>query len=223
MILVARFQTGDKPWGDISLPQEWRAEWRKRLKPFLGPFHLREQGDQFGPWLTRTEAIHRATVRMDHQTYPGLTVYIENKRRKGVRAHMLGANPEEAFGRVYHTTGPCRDDYPNIVIRHNAAGQIVKMQESAYLAYRMAEEMNGKPIRITGEAWRSCSQQTALYYSDPGRFAHPSESRHCRGLAMDVYNTPDNLTPQAKEALESVGFCFGVSGEPWHCAFTECA
>lgn len=219
-LMVAKFQTNDKPWSDNVLPQDWEREWARRLRPFLGPFALREQGDQFGPMRKRSDIIHRAVTQMDAQEEP-TTFFIANKNKKGVRAHMTLAGAE-AFGSVFHTVGPCKDDYPNIVIRHNAAGQLFKMQEPAALAYAMAEELNGRAIRITGEAWRSCSQQSALYRSDPGRFADPDKSRHCRGLAMDVYNTPDNLTARAKDSLEAVGFCQGVSGEPWHFAFTEC-
>lgn len=221
-LLIARFQTNDKPWSDPVLQQTWEHEWGKRLRPFLGPFHQREQGDLFGPYRKRADAVHRVTVKMDGQDKPA-TFYVENKAHKGVRAHMMFATPEEAFGKVYHTVGPCKDDYPNMHIDHNMAGQIVKMQEPAMLAYHMAEEINGAAIRITGEGWRSCSQQSILHNSPPpGRFADPDVSRHPRGLAIDVYNTPDNLTPKAKAALEAVGFCQGVPGEPWHFAFTEC-
>lgn len=221
--MIAKFQTNDKPWSqDPVLEQYWRQEWAKRLRPFLGPFHQREQGDLFGPYRKRSDAIDRVVGAMGRESGP-TTYFVANKSGKGVRAHMMFATPEEAFGKVYHTVGPCQDSYPNMVIDHNMAGQIVKMQESAMLAYHMAEELNGKAIRITGEGWRSCSQQSALHNSPPpGRFADPDVSRHCRGLALDIYNTPDNLTPKAKASLEAVGFCQGVPGEPWHFAFTEC-
>lgn len=222
-LLVAKFQTNDKPWSpEVVLQQDWEREWANRLRPFLGPFHQRELGDQFGPYRKRKDAVHHVTIQMDAQDKPD-TFFVANKNNKGVRAHMFFATPEEAFGKVYHTIDPCQDSYPNMVIDHNMAGQIVKLQESAMLAYHMAEELNGKAIRITGEGWRSCSQQSALHNSPPpGRFADPDVSRHPRGLALDIYNTPDNLTPHAKWALEEVGFCQGVSGEPWHFAFTEC-
>ena len=89
------------------------------------------------------------------------------------------------------------------------------------LAYAEAERLNGRPIRITGEGWRSCNSQYVLYHSDPGRFADPARSRHCRGLAIDVYNTADNLTAKAKASLEYVGWNFAVPGELWHASFLE--
>jgi len=136
------------------------------------------------------------------------------------------------FGAIYPTEGPCYDNYANIVTFHNTAGQLMKLQEPAKRAWLEAERLNGrklpwkklrkpKAIRITGEGWRSCSSQTALWQSDSHRFAYPGGSRHCRGLAVDVYNTPDNLTARAKRSLEACDWNFGVSGEPWHCSFWE--
>lgn len=220
-IMVAKFQTNDKPWStDVVLPQDWEHEWARRLRPFIGPFHQREQGDQFGPFRKRSDAVHHVTVTMDAQKQP-TTFFVANKSGKGVRAHMTLVGPE-AFGKVFHTIGPCKDDYPNIITRHNMAGQLVTLQEPAMLAYLMAEELNSHAITITGQGFRSCELQSALFHSDPGRFADPDESRHCRALAIDVTNIPTNLTPKAKWCLEEVGFCQGVPGEPWHFAFTEC-
>ncbi|MGH2595789.1 MAG: hypothetical protein ACRDH7_07475 [Actinomycetota bacterium] len=220
MVLLAKFQTNDKPWSDPVLPQDWESTYRKRLIPFRGELRLDSPGELPGPYRPRKEAIHRAVTRFDHEDNPGLTIFISNRAHKGVRAQLIRVN--QPFGPIFHTTGPCKDNYPNIVVDHNAAGQLVKLQRCSMLAYHEAERLNGKPITITGEGWRSCSQQSALYHSDPGRFANPDDSRHCRGLAIDVTNTPANLTTKAKASLESVGFCQGVSGEPWHFAFSEC-
>jgi hypothetical protein len=133
------------------------------------------------------------------------------------------------FGDIFPCEGPCRDDYPNIVTDHNAAGQLVTLQEPAMRAYHHAEFLNGrklpwkprkpKAIRITGIGLRTCSSQTDLFHSDSHRFAPPESSRHCRGLAIDVFNTPDNLTRRAKAKLIACGFSFPVSGEPWHACF----
>lgn len=222
-VLVARFQTNDKPWSDYVLMQDVDAEWRKRLRPFRGELRLDSPGEVLpGPFRKRDDAITRAVKKITGAHDPGLTVFVSNARQKGVRAHVVDA--EHPFGSVFHTSGPCKDDYDNIVVDHNMAGQLVKLQKPAMLAYHEAEQLNGKPIRITGMGWRSCSEQTALYESSdpPGRFAPPDISRHPRGLALDIYNTPDNLTPKAKASLEVVGFCCGVPGEPWHYAYLEC-
>ena len=136
------------------------------------------------------------------------------------------------FGDIFPHVSPCKDDFPNIVTDHNAAGQIVKLQEPAMRAYHEAERLNGrklpwhkhrtpKPIRITGIGFRSCADQTDLYVhsSPPGRFAPPDSSRHCNGLAIDVYNDTTNLNTRTKRCLIKVGFSFPVSGEPWHACY----
>jgi len=136
------------------------------------------------------------------------------------------------FGDIFPTEGDCKDDYPNISTFHNAAGQIMKLQEPAQRAWLAAELLNGrklpwkkkrkpKAITITGEGWRSCSSQTALWQSDTHRFAYPGSSRHCRGLAVDCYNTSTNLTRRAKRSLEACDWHFSVPGEPWHVSFHE--
>lgn len=219
-VLVVRFQNNDKPWSEDVLMQDVDAEWRRRLKPFRGDLRLDSPGETPGPYRKRDDAIRRGVKRI-MSSEPGDMVFISNARGKGVRARVVDA--QNPFGVVYHTVGPCKDDYENIVYDHNAAGQLVKLQRPAMLAYHEAERMNGAPIRITGIGWRSCASQDALYRSDPSRFAPSERSRHCRGLAIDVYNTADNLTTLAKGCLEAVGFCQGVSGEPWHFAYTECA
>lgn len=226
-MLVAKFQTNDKPWSDLVLPQDWREEWRRRLRPFTGPFHKRVKDghppiDDFGPYRPRDEIIDRALNDMESGD-EGDFVFVCNKAGKGARAQVREV--DQPFGRVYHTIGPCKDDYDNMIVSRNLAGQPIKGQEAAILAFHEAERLNGRALRVTGYpfgGWRSCSVQSDLYRSDPGRFANPDSSRHCRGLAFDIENTPVNLTVKARNSLEAVGFCFGVSGEPWHCAFTEC-
>jgi len=136
------------------------------------------------------------------------------------------------FGDIFPTQGRCKDDYPTIITFQNAAGQLMRLQAPAMRAFLEAERLNGrklpwrkhrrpKAIRITGEGWRSCASQASLYRSDPGRFADPASSRHCRGLAVDVYNTPDNLTRRARRALQRTGWRFAVAGEPWHASYWE--
>lgn len=225
-MLVARFQTNDKPWSDAVLPQDYRRTFARRLRPFLGPFQECERdggpgtGEDFGPYRPRDEAIQRAVTKLTAAHQPGLTVFVANKAGKGVRAHLI--EKDQPFGFVYHTVGDCRDSYPNIVTEHNAAGQQVKLQLPAMLAYHEAERLNGRPIRITGIGWRSCAYQCDLYESDPGRYAPCDSSRHPRGLAIDLENYDVNITPRAVRSLESVGFCFGVPSERWHAAFQEC-
>lgn len=138
------------------------------------------------------------------------------------------------FGDIFPTVGRCRDSYVNLVTFQNAAGQLIKLQEPASRAFLKAELLNGrklpwrkhrkpKAIRITGEGFRSCADQSALYSSDPGRFADPNGSRHCRGLAVDVDTASTNLTRRAKRALERCSWNFAVEGEPWHASYWESA
>ncbi len=211
-----RFQVNDNPWRDeVVEAQDLAAVWAKLLRPFRGDLRLDSPDADPGPWLKRPDALHRGVTKMTHADEPTV-VFIANKARKGVRCRSVH---REGYGKVYQCVGPCKDDYPNMVIRHNRGGQLFKMQEPAALAYADAENIYGHPIRITGEAWRSCEQQTALYRSDPGRFANPDGSHHCRGLAMDVYNDATNLNSRSRAALIEVGFAFPVSGEPWHASF----
>lgn len=218
-VLTCKFQTNDKPWSDDVLMGDVEAAWRKRLKPFLGDLRLDTPGELPGPFRKRDDAITRGVRQVTTQKAPGLTVFISNEQGKGVRAHVVAS--KHPFGEIFHTSGPCKDDYPNMVNDHNAAGQIVRLQKPAMLAYHEAERLNGRPIKITGEGFRSCALQADLYRSNPGRFADPDFSRHCRGLALDVENTPENLTSKAKASLEAVGFNFAVAGEPWHCSYLE--
>jgi len=212
-----RFQVNDNPWRDeVVLPQDIEAKWAKLLRPFRGKLRLDSPDADPGPYLQRPDAIHRGVTKITHGD-TGTIVFISNERHKGVRCRSVDL--KHPYGPIFPCVGPCKDDYPNIVIRHNRGGQLFKMQEPAALAYAEAERIYGKCIRITGEAWRSCSQQSALYRSDPKRFANPDGSRHCRGLAMDVYNDSTNLNTKSKAALESVGFSFPVAGEPWHCCY----
>lgn len=215
---VFKFQVNDHPWRDEEvLAQDIEAKWAKLLRPFRGKLRLDAPGEDPGPYLQRPEAIHRGATKMTSGD-TGQVIFISNERHKGVRCRSIPAG-KYPFGEGYPVVGPCRDDYPNMVVRHNAGGQIFRMQEPAADAYAAAEKAYGRPIRITGEAWRSCSIQSALYRSDPGRFANPDSSRHCRGLAMDVYNSSANLNTASRAALIAVGFSFPVSGEPWHCCY----
>lgn len=223
---VARFQSNDKPWSDDVLPLDWEKEWTRRLRFIKGPYHVKRVNEPPGPARTRPEAVD-IVVREMMAAGEKFQIAVWNdddaSKAKVVRARTL--SKDNPFGPVYHTTGPCRDDYPNIIKFQNRAGQLMKLQEPAAEAYLQAEAMNGKAITGTGYpfiGWRSCEVQTDLYRSDPGRFANPDDSRHCRGLAVDVTNTPTNLTSRARSCLIEVGFCFGVSGEPWHAAFQEC-
>jgi hypothetical protein len=212
-----RMQVNDNPWRpEDVLVQDLEQTWRKLLRPFRGKLRLDSPGEIPGVYRQRPDAIHRGVTEMTHEK-TGHVVFLSNEAHKGVRCRSV--HSEHPYGPIYPCVGPCKDDYPNMVIRHNAGGQIFKMQEPAADAYAEAERINGRPIRITGEAWRSCSQQSALWRSDPGRFANPDTSRHCRGLAMDVYYSSENLTAKARDALISVGYSFPVSGEPWHCCY----
>lgn len=217
---MALFQTNEGRWSDPVLPQGYRHETSSRLRLIRGELHIREPGGEFGPYRPRPEAISRFVTRLTAASSPGLALFIANTRGKGVRARVV--ERDQPFGYIYPTVGDCRDNYPNMVVEHNLAGQMVKLQSPAMLAYHEAERLLGRPIRITGIGWRSCASQRALYASDPGRFADPDYSRHCRGLAIDVENTPANLNSRSHNALVAVGFCFGVSGEPWHAAYSEC-
>jgi hypothetical protein len=134
------------------------------------------------------------------------------------------------FGDLYLGTGPCKDNYPNIITVQTAAGQMLTLQAPAARAFLQAERLNGrklpwrehrkpKPIAITGVGRRTCASQQAYYDSDHERYAPPSSSRHCRARAVDIFNTARNLTRRARRCLIKVGFSFPVSGEPWHACY----
>ena len=83
-----RFQTNDKPWGGIVPDEKVESEFRRRLKPFDGPMHMREQGHKFGPYKVKPEIITNATNTMLREDV-GVQVYVENKAEKGVRCRKV--------------------------------------------------------------------------------------------------------------------------------------
>jgi hypothetical protein len=209
-------------WGPPIFDEEFYDQSvHKRMSKIDGPVHLSIDGDPFGPYVSRGTGTTRL-LNKSHDGKAGDWYRLWNKDKKGVTTRIVDA--KRNYGNIFPTTGPCKDDYPNIKVAHNMAGQLVKLQEPALLSYLDAERINGHAIQLTGYpfgGWRSCEIQSQLYRSDPGRFADPDGSRHCRGLAIDVYYSSSNLTAKARAALVSLGWNFAVSGEPWHCSYIE--
>lgn len=122
------------------------------------------------------------------------------------------------WGRI-RCGGLCKDNYARIRHYHHD-GQVVTLQQAALASFREAEDACGFPLVVTGSI-RSCSQQTALWRSDPARFAPPNITAHCRGLAIDVSQA------QAKVKLAKVNRALRARGwhqarpidEPWHYSF----
>lgn len=129
------------------------------------------------------------------------------------------------YGPIHPTTGPCKDDYDNIVTDQNRIGQTVKLQRPAMDSYQAANHRyraifnRRKAIRITG-SWRSCADQTRLHNENPQRFAAPDTSRHCRGLAIDVDTAI--LTRRVVRILTKHGWNRArPTDEPWHFSYYE--
>lgn len=116
--------------------------------------------------------------------------------------------------------GPCRDDYARIVTRHYGANDrlTVTLQRAAMDSFLEASAKVG-PIVLTG-SHRTCAQQTALYKSDPRRFASPDGTAHTRGLAIDVSTavSPDRAR-EVHRALTNRGWFQARADEPWHYSF----
>jgi hypothetical protein len=137
---------------------------------------------------------------------------------------------------VIHDGGSCCDDYDNINIYQQTDSRIVKLQGPALRAFKAAEQritpkrmkVRGKTrhILITGIGWRDCALQRQLWLSDPGRYANPDGSKHCRGLAIDVDQgqrwtgrTTAGTLAAIKKALLLEGWHYAVPGEPWHTSY----
>ena len=113
--------------------------------------------------------------------------------------------------------GACRDDYSRIEIYHQDAQHYVKLQRAALRSLQAAEDAIGDKIWLTG-SWRSCSLQSELYASDSHRYAAPSTTAHCRGLAIDVSQN------QTKGKLDKIHKALTYrhwhqarpTDEPWH-------
>lgn len=118
--------------------------------------------------------------------------------------------------------GPCNDDYARIEIYHQIPGQAyVKLQAAALRSFKDAEDaINGK-ILLTGSGWRACSTQSALYRSDPSRYANPNTTGHTRGLAIDVSMNQSltKLKAIKKALLWRHWHQSRPDDEPWHYSF----
>lgn len=140
--------------------------------------------------------------------------------------------------------GACRDDYPNMVtydasprgsglvltlqrpaMRALLAAQVRYAKRSGWTKARIEKSkiriggktyLEGKPIIMTVGTNRTCATQTALYKSDPQRYAAPQYTGHTRGLALDV------STSQPNQVV--IHQCLNLEGwnkarpddEPWH-------
>lgn len=123
----------------------------------------------------------------------------------------------EPWGQI-RCGGPCKDDYDRIEIYHQVPGQrYVKLQKAALESFKAAERAVGAKIYLTG-SWRSCATQAALYATDQSRFAAPSATAHCRGLAIDVdMNQSARKREQIHKALRWRDWHQSrPDDEPWH-------
>lgn len=124
---------------------------------------------------------------------------------------------ESAYGPVFKDD-TCRDNYRNIVLFHAGGGLVVKLQAPALASYRKVCEIMGHPIPLTG-SWRSCAYQTELHRSDPARYADPTVTLHCPGLAIDV-STAYARFDRASKLLQQHGWHRArPDDEPWHHSF----
>jgi hypothetical protein len=143
------------------------------------------------------------------------------------------------FGKIRRVDG-CKDDYKRIGVYDQppVGGAPVVLQGPALKSFREAENRYGnkrhwrpgrpkaqlrkdgtrfRPIFLTGSI-RSCELQKRLYESDPNRFAHPSQTLHTHGLAIDVHTGYLNGT--IKMILRNVGWNQSRPvDEPWHFSF----
>ena len=131
---------------------------------------------------------------------------------------------------IIHDGGSCCDNYDNINVYEQTASRIVKLQGPALRAFKAAEQRitpkrwkrkgRTRHILITGIGWRDCELQRNLWLSDPGRYANPDGSKHCRGLAVDIDMGQSAARRYAiKKALLLEGWHYAVPGEPWHASY----
>jgi len=137
---------------------------------------------------------------------------------------FVGMPPREreiktAYGPII-AGGACRDDYHRIVVHVQHAQHYLKLQRAAVRSIVEVETKLGYPVICTG-SWRACSTQTRLYASDKNRYAHPSKTAHCRGLAIDVStNLPKAKQDAIRRALLNRGWHQSrPDDEPWHYSF----
>lgn len=122
---------------------------------------------------------------------------------------------------------------PNVKTYVQTGSRYVRLQAPALRAFKAAEQRitprrmrrKGKTryILLTGVGGRSYSTQAALYNSDAnvgGRYANPDGSLHVEYLAVDVDQSQGYLRLRAiRKALETEGWHYAVSGEPWHASY----
>ena len=147
------------------------------------------------------------------------------------------------YGYVYYG-GACRDDYPNFRTYDQGGGNtVVTLQKPALLALleaqvKLARSLDwskariqrnqkavdgkkypeGRPILVLPGTNRTCATQAQLYRSDPGRYADPKYTGHCRGIAVDVRQDQDDLA-EANKALASAGWKRVRTDESWHWSY----
>lgn len=134
--------------------------------------------------------------------------------------------------------GPCRDDYPNFETYAQGGGNtVLTLQRPAMRAFKDAQatyakashwtkkrrEKNpdGKAIKVLPGTNRSCATQSALFKSDPGRYADPKITGHTRGLAIDVDQSQGWLAlRRIRRALRLAGWTqTRPDDEPWHYSY----
>lgn len=124
--------------------------------------------------------------------------------------------------------GACKDDYARIIVYEQDGQHYLKLQRAAIESIKAVEVILADKgfkqhpfVYVTGHGWRACSDQAALYATSHTRYAPPSSSIHCRGLAIDVDMNQDAKKRKVirNELLARHWFQSRPSDEPWHYSF----
>ncbi len=220
-----RIRRGDAAYGS---PRRYRAAlrlMRRYLKPAGGPYSI---------WTSSTlgwgphRGIRRTMLHLGVKMFsadPGSRIRVMSQADNAgviftlkVVESVPRGTVDTSYGYIYPTTGPCKDDYPNIIEFISKAGQTVKLQEAAALSFQSAEREVG-PIKLTG-SWRSCATQTQLYAEDSKRYADPAVAGHPRAICIDV--DTGVISHAIDTALTARGWHQSrPASESWHWSYWE--
>jgi hypothetical protein len=132
---------------------------------------------------------------------------------------FLVRSGEREWGEI-RCGGACKDDYRRINVYPQDRQHFVKLQAAAIESWKAAEKALGFTIVTTG-SWRACATQAALFAQDSHRFAHPKDTAHTRGLAVDVSMNlgAAKLAKVHKALLNRSWHQARPDDEPWHYSF----
>lgn len=199
--------------GDVTFEGPWReGPWPIVASTFAGA--VREGG--------RVDDYFR--IRGRTRKVAGIKVVEVTEPKPGPSEPCYSTMPSFAtwcdtpYGRAFFGGG-CRDDYANMQVYVQDGSHYLKLQESAIQSLKLAEAAIGGKVYCTG-TWRSCGTQSQLWRSDPSRFADPSLTAHCRGLAIDVSQSQSRDKLDAiHRALTARHWYQARADEPWHYSF----